>query len=570
MSHLLRLLIVADPETNLQPLLDELRRNDYLPEWERVETAVALRAALGRAAWDILLVSDRLRHFSASAALNLLQASGLDIPPLIITEAQAPDDLRAALSLGALDCIRLQSPARLTLAVEREVRAAKVRAARALTEAALREAEARYRQLVEQLPVGVHLMDLDAAGSTLSISPPLERILGYSLAEWVAEPGLWRRLIVPEDRERALAELARVFAPDAGAAIAEYRMLARHGREVWIRDESLLVRGADGRPHYVQSVKLEITARRRMEAEAARISDHLAQWVKELEQSNRELSLLDEMSRQLQGCETPAAAYPLIADFVQLLFPGISGALYCPAPAEPARLTLAAQWGRYPPVEPGLGLDDCLALRRRRPVLIEDPAAGPACAHLGPGSAGSLCLPLSAAGETLGLLHFRLRRDPAWPEAPRDLLTEAKQRLTGTVVERVTLALATLRREASLRERAPAEGEAAVIVVGPLQLDGRTFELLVGERRVKPTPVEFELLKFLMQHPGQVFTTEQLLQHVWGYPAGVGSHELVRAHVKNLRAKLEPDPRRPIYLRTKGRFGYTISPRPPAENAADD
>ncbi len=96
------------------------------------------------------------------------------------------------------------------------------------------------------------------------------------------------------------------------------------------------------------------------------------------------------------------------------------------------------------------------------------------------------------------------------------------------------------------------------LVVGPLSLNGRTFEARIEDKNVLLTPVEFELLYFLMRHPGQVFTTEQLLHEVWRYPLGVGSPELVRVHIKNLRTKIEPDPKQPSFLRTIGRFGYTI------------
>jgi DNA-binding response OmpR family regulator len=119
--------------------------------------------------------------------------------------------------------------------------------------------------------------------------------------------------------------------------------------------------------------------------------------------------------------------------------------------------------------------------------------------------------------------------------------------------------------QAALRARAenggtPGEAKATTqIVVGPLTLNLETFELTVEGRLVKPTPVEFELLQFLMRNAGKVYTTEQLLQEVWKYPPGTGSQEVVRAHVRNLRAKLEPNPRAPIFLRTIGRFGYTIS-----------
>ncbi|MBL8055520.1 MAG: winged helix-turn-helix domain-containing protein [Anaerolineales bacterium] len=563
---------MADSEAAVQALLDELQRNDFDPDWERVDTPAAMRAALARPHWDIILAAYALEHFSASAALTSLRDSGLDLPLLVISDAAEAADMRAALSLGANDCIRLQNLARLTPAVEREVRAAKVRAARTLTEAALREAEAKYRQLVDQLPVGVHVMALDTEGSTLTVSPPLERILGFSVAEWVADPELWRRQIHPEDRDRALAELTRVFTPGAGPAIAEYRMLARDGHDVWIRDETILVRDAGGQPRYLQSVKLDISERRRLEAESQQISDEMARWVKELEQSHREVSLLDEMSRQLQVCDTAEAAYPIIADFVQLLFPAASGALYRLEAGEPDQLLRVAQWGRYAPEEAAFPAEACQALRRGRPVASEPSQAGPTCQHLGAGAGGALCVPLSTQDETLGLLHFRLRRDTAWlnpPEAPRGVLSEAKQRLAQTVAERAALALANLKRRGELEQRAADAGqsEAApdVLVVGDLTLDSRVFELRVGERTVKPTPVEFELLRFLMRNAGQVYTAEQLLQQVWGYPPGTGSQELVRAHIKNLRAKMEPNPRQPIYLRTKGRFGYGIFAGEPAE-----
>jgi DNA-binding response OmpR family regulator len=113
-------------------------------------------------------------------------------------------------------------------------------------------------------------------------------------------------------------------------------------------------------------------------------------------------------------------------------------------------------------------------------------------------------------------------------------------------------------------EAASQPTESACLVVGALSLNPQTFELAVGEKSVRPTPVEYELLYFLMRNAGKIFTAEQLLQEVWHYPPGTGSHESVRAHIKNIRSKIEPNPRRPVYLKTIGRFGYTI----PAEESS--
>lgn len=97
------------------------------------------------------------------------------------------------------------------------------------------------------------------------------------------------------------------------------------------------------------------------------------------------------------------------------------------------------------------------------------------------------------------------------------------------------------------------------IVMGDLVLDCRTFELITPTRQAMLTPVEFRILFLLMSNPKQVFSAKQLLQQVWGYPAGTGTPDLVRVHVRNIRQKIEPSPERPIYLRNIKRRGYVVS-----------
>ena len=62
-----------------------------------------------------------------------------------------------------------------------------------------------------------------------------------------------------------------------------------------------------------------------------------------------------------------------------------------------------------------------------------------------------------------------------------------------------------------------------------------------------------------MSNAGQVFTSQQLLQDVWDYPRDTGSPELVRAHIKNLRDKIEPQPAIPMYIQTIQGHGYTFT-----------
>jgi DNA-binding response OmpR family regulator len=119
-----------------------------------------------------------------------------------------------------------------------------------------------------------------------------------------------------------------------------------------------------------------------------------------------------------------------------------------------------------------------------------------------------------------------------------------------------------LRVNAVLRRagRAPAETALPVLRAGGLVLDTRTFEVTTPRKgKVLLTPTEFDLLYHLMLHAGQVYSSERLLQEVWDFPHDTGSTDLVRAHIKNLRDKIEPDPRSPTCVKTVPRHGYVIA-----------
>ncbi|MCC7130166.1 MAG: winged helix-turn-helix transcriptional regulator [Anaerolineae bacterium] len=91
-------------------------------------------------------------------------------------------------------------------------------------------------------------------------------------------------------------------------------------------------------------------------------------------------------------------------------------------------------------------------------------------------------------------------------------------------------------------------------------LDTRSYELTTPKRgKVRLTPVQFELLLHLMSHPGEIFSPSRLLDEVWDYPSDTGSPDLVRVHIKNLRERIEEDPRAPQFIQTVPGYGYTIN-----------
>lgn len=115
---------------------------------------------------------------------------------------------------------------------------------------------------------------------------------------------------------------------------------------------------------------------------------------------------------------------------------------------------------------------------------------------------------------------------------------------------------AILRRASS--EAAP-QAIPTQITAGDVVLDCRTFKVTTPHGDSLLTNVQFDLLYHLMSNADQVFNSQQLLQDVWDYPRDTGSPELVRAHIKNLREKIEPVPSQPIYIRTVQGHGYTFS-----------
>jgi len=127
---------------------------------------------------------------------------------------------------------------------------------------------------------------------------------------------------------------------------------------------------------------------------------------------------------------------------------------------------------------------------------------------------------------------------------------------------------ALLRRSRSdLGRRPEAEGRGPTLVVNSLALDLHTCQVHVEEKTMQLTPTEFDLLHHLMTHPGEVFSSQQLLQQVWGYPPRTGDPGTVRWHIKNLRDKIEPDPAHPVYILTVPRHGYMFERRgsPPTQ-----
>ncbi|HXJ63650.1 MAG TPA: GAF domain-containing protein, partial [Actinomycetota bacterium] len=125
----------------------------------------------------------------------------------------------------------------------------------------LRDAEARYRTLVESTPVVSYTNAIGDPSVCRYISPQIEQLTGYTPEEWMAEPEIWQRLVHPEDREAEIAKDAEhnVTREPYGS---EYRLVGRDGRVVWVRDEAVIQSGEAGEPDLWQGVMVDVTERK--------------------------------------------------------------------------------------------------------------------------------------------------------------------------------------------------------------------------------------------------------------------------------------------------------------------
>ena len=141
------------------------------------------------------------------------------------------------------------------------------------TIAQLEQAEARYRGLIERLPVVSYLAEYGPGGRWFYVSPQIQRLLGFSSEEWLADNDLWWKRVHPDDRDRLEAEEQKCVETLDPLSI-EYRMTTRDGRTIWIRDEGAYGRPGDAGQVLVEGVLMDVTERRRAEEELRHRADH--------------------------------------------------------------------------------------------------------------------------------------------------------------------------------------------------------------------------------------------------------------------------------------------------------
>jgi PAS domain S-box-containing protein len=174
--------------------------------------------------------------------------------------------------------------------------------------------EARHRSLLEGLPLVTWLTAPDDRDSTLYVSPAIEELTGYLPEEWAAQPDLFEKLLHPQDRERVLGALEE---PSGGSPLRiDYRLLARDGREVWVRQETSTVRGRDGDPLYTQTFLRDLGELRRAENERERLAEAERAAAADVSERQGRLDLVRRVGAELASTLDQHAALARVTELV--------------------------------------------------------------------------------------------------------------------------------------------------------------------------------------------------------------------------------------------------------------
>jgi PAS domain S-box-containing protein/putative nucleotidyltransferase with HDIG domain len=257
----LTVLIVEDSETDAQLIIRLLKKAGYDIAFEQVETAVQMRAALEKQAWDIVISDHSMPQFSSLAALTLLQETGLDIPFITVSGTMSEEIAVNMMKAGAHDYLTKGNLTRLIPAIERELAQAKVRRERKQAEAALARSERAHRTLFENVPVGLYRTLAD--GSILDVNPAMVKMFGYQKRDALLAAKIVDLYVDPTADEKFKAEVEKN--DNITGFEAEY--CRQDGTNFWAREHIHVVRNENGTPLFYEGSLIDITASKRVEEE---------------------------------------------------------------------------------------------------------------------------------------------------------------------------------------------------------------------------------------------------------------------------------------------------------------
>ncbi|GAB4527293.1 MAG: hypothetical protein Tsb0014_07940 [Pleurocapsa sp.] len=300
-------------------------------------------------------------------------------------------------------------------------------------------------KITELVPNILYIYDLKSHQNVYS-NPFLEELLGYSARELKRfENKLLQELIHPEDLDLVQQNFQNyaTLAADDYLEI-EYRIKDKKGKWHWLHDRNTVFQvDENGQPEQILGIASDITIRKEIQLQSEQLNQQLIKQVEILETRNQERIKLAAMNNFLQACVTLEEAKTALADLIKPLFPNTDGAVYLINNSQDI-LNAIATWGTIyskTSFEP----NECWALRRSSVHQGNPKTPAIYCHHIHQNNdlSPTLCFPMMAQGDTLGLLYLHFQNT--------DTVAESVTELGETVAQNIAMAIANLQLQDTLR-----------------------------------------------------------------------------------------------------------------------
>jgi len=261
----LKVLNIEDSEDDAFLVQRELRRSGVNIIWERVETLEALREALEKQTWDVIISDYNLPKFNAYDALQIVKHRYPNLPFIVVSGTIGETAAVELMKAGAQDYLMKGSLTRLSEVVRREVRDAEIRAERQRSQLELDLVKERLQLAVEGSGIG--LWDLAIQTGEVIINERLAQIFGYTLEE-LEQSGTktWWELNHSEDLQKAKLAMERHFQKKTPAYECELRKHHKSRAWIWVLSRGKVVEwDQEGKPLRMAGTILDISDRKQAE-----------------------------------------------------------------------------------------------------------------------------------------------------------------------------------------------------------------------------------------------------------------------------------------------------------------
>jgi diguanylate cyclase (GGDEF)-like protein len=274
-------------------------------------------------------------------------------------------------------------------------------------------------------------------------------LFGLPLGEFPRAIAGFSALVHPDDRSRVQEEVSATVRRQADYD-AEFRVVWPGGLVRHLAARAKIYDNTSGAPLRLTGVCWDVTARRQAEDQLREVNDKLKQSLATLQRHKEQGMILSEMAELLHACTNSAEAYDLVVRFCAHLFPTYAGALFIYS-ASRNLVTSVAAWNNPVLGETSFEPEDCWALRRGHPHVIDQTQFATPCRHLKDVQCDRhACIPLVAQGTGLGIMYLQ-HDSRADTEAAEGFLIPERRQVAVAVAEHISLSLANISLHEALR-----------------------------------------------------------------------------------------------------------------------